>query len=877
MQRLKKIYFRHSAFLIEFALASFVISTVLTYAMAPILFAPNSNYPYTVDGMGHLAKIKYIADCLRNFYLPDWFPYWYNGSTVTQYYPPLSYLLQVPVQIIFDNTMITFKYFAFSSIFIGAMGVWYTCYRFLGSWIGILAGSLYALQPFLIISVLVAGLVAQGPIFAFSPWLLFFTILLLRKPSRGAWIALCILTFMLILSHVMHAFMVCLCIGICIIILMLMQKIDKARALQWVASIALGCGLAAFWWVTGVTQLENPGIPYLLPEAALLYTANFSWFSIVQRGFGGFYFSLTMVLISLVSIPLLFTDSKNTNAKNSLSTEKILILFNLFLLILTVVFSFGQNNPLFKYIPFSINLVPGRILSLSSVSSAILTAYVIFSIFKKFKSKYMAYFIVTVIMGIIFLDVNPKVYRYITEDCTEIKSLIESIPEEGQNYEKSRFTWVYPVNSNITYFPLIYRYNMSDGWNIEGTPHNRTLWLSNIAIATKNEEYIVKYLMQWNAHSALISKDYKGLIQAMKDEGYYELNKYEDSVLMHLPNKSSYFYKQERDALAIGKGIQGLSIAFPWIVAGTSPNIEDYSLEELSKYKLIYFAEPEIKNLASFEERIKQLAKQGKTIIIEMGRTERWPILGVMPYDVKYDSNAVLKAKEQDLSNDNFEDISLNDNGQSCALSGLDNIYYTLIQKNETGEYPIVGTKKVEGENVYFVGLGMSQLLRPSIIRTMGMIADKPELVARDHNIERLLETIMDKAVPSKKIILDSFQTDSHVWKNEKILFSYSSDKAEDVVISVTYTPRWKVFIDGKCITPYSFENLILLRLPPGSHSVELRYGITWVGWIGRGISFISFIIVFFMFMYFNKSYILFNKVIQNFIYNFKQKPVYPD
>lgn len=864
MTKLTTYYKKHSNFLNEFIAAIIVISAVLAYSMAPVLFAPNSSYPYTVDGMGHLAKIKYIADSLRSFHLPDWFPYWYNGSTVTQYYPPLSYMLQIPVQLIFDNTMITFKYFAFSSMFVGAMGVWYTCYRFWGPWRGLLAGSLYAIQPFLILSLLVAGLVAQGPVFALTPWLLYFTICFFKKSSPGTWLSICILACMLILSHVMHAFMICLCIGISIVILMLAKKVDITKVVQWTAAIALGCGLAAFWWISGVTQLENPGIPYLLSEATLIYTANLSWFWPLQRNGGRLYFSLSMLIISLGSIPFLFTGTKQPNPKSEVAFERVIILLNIILLVLTFIFSFGQNNPVFRYIPFSQSLVPGRVLSLSSVSAAILSAYVITNVLKRVKIKYLSICLVVIILAITLIDVNPKTVNYLTKDSTQIKEYVQSVPEVGSSFDKSRFTWLAPVNSNMTYFPLLYDFNMSDGWNIEGTPHNRALWLHNIAIASDNNDYVLKNLFQWNAHAVVIDQKYTHLKAKMEQIGYREINKYEETLLMHRPGVSSYFYRQTKDAIAIGNGIQGLTITFPWISAGTKACLDEYSLEELSQYKLIYFVEPEIKNLAAFESKVKQLIKQGKTIIIEMGNLEDWPILGVMSYDVDYGRSAFLHS-----SNDNIK-LPLYLPGQSCALSGLDAVYYTLQENNHTWKYPVVGKKNIEGKNVYFVGLGMSQLLSPSIIRNAGVGAVNPSMSARDQTIEALLEALMSTANPSKTIELDKFEPDNVLWNKEGVNFEYTLDKTDDIVISLTYAPRWKVFLDGNPLTAYNYENLILLRLPSGSHTVELRYALTWVGWVGRALSLLSLIFILFIAKYFDKTTSLTSKAVQRFLLYWK-------
>jgi 4-amino-4-deoxy-L-arabinose transferase-like glycosyltransferase len=124
---------------------------------------------------------------------------------------------------------------------------------------------------------------------------------------------------------------------------MLMNKINLSRIIHWAAAVGLGCGLAAFWWLPGVTQLENPGVPHLLPEAGLIYTATLKWFLPSQIKAGGLYFSITMLIISLCSIFFLIKGAKNSSNEKERLNEKVFILFNLVLMVFTIIFSLGHT------------------------------------------------------------------------------------------------------------------------------------------------------------------------------------------------------------------------------------------------------------------------------------------------------------------------------------------------------------------------------------------------------------------------------------------------------------------------------------------------------------------------------------------------------
>jgi len=69
----------------------------------------------------------------------------------------------------------------------------------------------------------------------------------------------------------------------------------------------------------------------------------------------------------------------------------------------------------------------------------------------------------------------------------------------------------------------------------------------------------------------------------------------------------------------------------------------------------------------------------------------------------------------------------------------------------------------------------------------------------------------------------------------DRWFFTYQTDQAAAVVVSQTWSPHWRVTIDGMPTDAYNLENLNLLYLPAGTHRVEFAYESTpiqWVGWV---------------------------------------------
>lgn len=823
----------------ESYLALIMLALAVIYATWPVLSAPANSYPVTVDGMGHLTKIKYIADCLKDFHWPAWFPYWYSGSTVMQYYPPLSYLLLAPMQMVFDNVMITFKFFCFLSPFIGAAGVWKICRRFVGPLFGIWGGMLYALQPFILQSLLIQGLVAQGPIFALTPWFLYCTLLFLEERTRLKWMFLCLITALSILSHPMHAFLVTLGMIPLVITLLVSRRIKLVDFIHWGLAIAFGAGLAAFWWVPGVTQLETPGIPYLLPEAADNWSATLNWFNPALRNEGILYFSCSVLSAALVSILWIKKyPAKCLNQGEILSSASSTfnngLLVPLFIALVTsILFSFGHNLPFFTCIPLSHVLVPARILTFSAVLTAILGSVFVHQVIKSWNHGYwriLGFMVIIISTAIILKDINPRLTKPIIESYVSLQDDLDIIPSKTNSFDNGRFTWVWPPNSSSAYFPMLNGFNMADGWNIEGTPHNRTIWQHNVAVPGGCTDYVIKNLLQWNVRSLFVDKRYartqdvSSLKDALTDNGFKVLAE-NDKYILHNPLASSYFMHQERNALVIGRAASEPGMYFPWLVHGYSAYLEDYPYEYLTRFKLIYLIEPDVRDFTTFDNMIKDLAGKGTICIIEMGRSEIWSICDVTPYWERIGVDSVLIPSGDSPYTEQVP-LDADLSGRAAAMGNLDCVWLEMISGSK--HIPALGYKNVNGNKVYFVGLSLGQQLNSS----------------HGKAIRKILEQLMDTAKPHKSITPAPFPVSKAEWSHNGFSFSYDSAQNFPVLVSVTYTPRWEARIDRTSLPVQNLENLILIDLPAGKHRVSFHYGMTWVGKMGIVISIIFVLMV---------------------------------
>ncbi|MDH7478700.1 MAG: 6-pyruvoyl-tetrahydropterin synthase-related protein [Syntrophomonadaceae bacterium] len=774
--------------------------------------------------MGHLTRLDYLGDCLREGNWPSWFPYWYCGSTVLQYYPPLSFLMVVPVQIIFDNVMISFKFIVFIYMFIGAMGAWYFGYRLIGRGIGLLGGVLYACQPFLLRTLVLQGAVAQGPIFAITPWLLVFSLLLLEGKTFKIWILVSMLCTLLILSHAMHAYLVGLGIGILILILVIIKRYSISDLILWVIAMGIGAGIGAFWILPGVTNLENPLIPYLLPEVAAAWASNLSWFNPNERMSSGWYPSTAMVLTAFW--PYFLTKK----SKQGYFIKSLIVV-----MVLSICFSMGYKFPLIRILPLNTSLVSMRFLSFSMTIAIILIMYLFYEVTENRKAQkyfYINFLILFIVIIIIAVDINPRNMPIRISPMVDLQQNIEEFSKGEKPFEQGRLTWLTSsLGCQLSYFPMVKGMNMADGWNIEGTPHNRTLWLHNIAIPNHCDEYVVKNLLQWNTRSIFISKNYYNLLKDLEKNGFNEISSDQENIMLYNTTPSSYFMKTQRNTLSIGRAASRLVMNFPWIIQGRTTCLEDYAPEELNRFKIFYLIEPEVKNFLRFQEIVEELAQSGKTVIVEWGRADRWPLFDVVPYTEPILPGARLEARPESPI-PWAAGLDPDPRGQVFAIGKLDGVWHTM----RVGEVdaPVIGYKNVGGNRVYFVGLALGQQLNSG----------------HGAEIRAILEELIDLGQPYKSIVPNPFPVSDADWRHDGFSFRYSSEQPTPVWVSVTYTPRWKATVDGLPVKVYNLENLILVDLPAGEHTVNFKYGMTWVGWLGIGLSLLTALIT--VIIYFN-------------------------
>ena len=182
---------------------------------------------------------------------------------------------------------------------------------------------------------------------------------------------------------------------------------------------------------------------------------------------------------------------------------------------------------------------------------------------------------------------------------------------------------------------------------------------------------------------------------------------------------TAYVYKRETPesfgtvtryyGLAIGKYADEMTLLYPAFVAGNSDVIEDYSVEELSRYDTLFLTGFEYHDQSKAEAILMDVAAAGTRVVIDSthvpaNKNNKQEIfLGVFAQQIHFDERyPVLSYQNMEIRS---EDFAVEDSDFSTAyITGTDTDIGTFQMGDQ--KLTFLGTKN-DLPNVYFLGLNL--------------------------------------------------------------------------------------------------------------------------------------------------------------------------
>jgi hypothetical protein len=782
-----------------------------------VLSAPDNLYPGGIDTMGHLTKVYCLAERWRHGVFSDWFPEWYMGATLVQYYPPLSIWVSALIQLLTSNIMVTFKIVTWSCLFLGGVAAVFLAKRLgANTPAATAAGIFYCSGNYTLFTVFVDGTLGRAFSLPLYPLLLWCFIDLTDKRRRLTWIASSVCVLGLVLCHAMHAYLLFLTAAVFMLVWCLKCRSWFAKVGQLAEVGIVGVSLSAFWAIPGATQLETPGIPWSLPEMAGIRTVSLSTFLDPRSPYG----STAVAVLAFLGILSLAKRPDRRHLGLSLAASSVI----------TISLMYGPKNPLYNLLPMGKSLAPLRFMNAAVLPLALSAGVFVGECHSWICSQHwMGSGIAAALLSLAFTAIslfsNARVMLPAPTGYPDLVSLIDRIPVRGSDlFGSGRVAEELPrQGGEAAFLPIAQGFQITAGWNIEGTVHLYTLHNHNIAYADGNVDYVLRNWYLWNVRAALVDTRYTGMIETMAKQGWRSTAVVSRVALMSLDKDSSYITYLGSNTIVVGRSSFYFCSLFPFVTEGRQADPLKYDERYLQNFKCIILYDLPSTNKELLEKRIIGWVRAGKTVIVDLSVSDAiGDLLGVSHRDVVLSPAATLTPTYEGstLFRDSIQ-VPLKD-GRGAVYDGLDTVLLKTMFEGES--LSICGTREMDGGSVFFVG---------------GHLARLVDKTGRER-AKQVLGPLLQMGGANAWVLPERLNTLSEAWSPKGVSFEYEVPDTTPIVFSVTYTPRWHAFVDGVRQPTYPHENMVLLTLPAGHHSVQLIYGGTWVtllGWVATTVA----------------------------------------
>lgn len=566
-------------------------------------------YPAGADIFGHIFKSDLLYHNIRagNFY-PLYTEYWYNGLQPFRYWAPLPYYLLAGLQFIAGgNALDSYLLYIFLAFFAGGLGwlLWGKRHNkiFLCTVIGVL-------WFFLIDNTRVffsEGNLPRIAITVLLPYLFYYLWEFLEYKKDKAIIPLVILTVLAVFCHAMIAAMVGVASFIFVLIYCLTKK-ELIRGAFTIIGMMLSFAVSGIWLYSalkgGLVSMNTTAV-----MAALTYpvTVSLNPFLRLQGHVDYYYYGLSVLVISIVGI--LMAGKK--------SRPGFLTPVIIFLGTTTALLPFMQKLPLNQLL-WMMRMTP--------------IAYALFLI-GLLEWKNCRRYIILIVLCLLIIDSIPSdnLPKYFSQISNQLGySLNDAKAVTNQRIalmDNSSFG-AYPSYELTANEPKVqYAY----GWSWQGAATSQNIMLLNTAMEKGYFIYLFDRCLEMGNDTVLVAKsmipplnrpkaDVDSLIKGAAESGYKLYKETNYVYIFHKETPPAFGVRTQYIGFAIGISAVEVSLFYPGFEAATETYIDSYTIEELSKYQVIYLSGFFYKNRNVAESMVRELADRGVRIVIDMNR-----------------------------------------------------------------------------------------------------------------------------------------------------------------------------------------------------------------------------------------------------------------
>lgn len=695
----------------------------------------NGEYPSGSDTMYHLYRGDFVYRALGS---GEFFPFydsmWYNGIELLRYGAPLpAYILAGTQALAGGDVLNGYLIFVGLVFFCGAVEWLYIGKHEGRPWLGAFIGVLWFFMPYNLFVLFQEGNLARIICGLFFPVFFYGMICYRRNRSWGWLLAEMLLMVCMLLSHTGFAGLLALAAVLYLIVdVILCRKLRQA--LELIGSFVLGAMMAGIWLLPffhgGVTEWDySENLAAYFQDLAVTLDPMERFAS----GNAHAYFGLALLILALLGS--IFAKRKEYAG---FWTGIILLL--------------GTSST--AYVVFNVVAGGSYMWMIWLVPAA---AVMILSGFLGWKA--MRRPLILLLSVLLALDCVPSLSLLVGNRSGEMaedrldEQQVGTLIAEAQEITTQRLALLDGGDLESMGAFLASGYGgpvaatMGYGWRAAATATNivqlnrareggNYLYLFDRCMELGNDSVIVKTL-----GLDLEMNPLEGMDAAAQRVGYSLVDHNESYRLYHVDAEGSWGTVTEYEAIGIGTAAGTIALNYPVMEETVSTNLNDYTYEQLSKYKVIYLAGFTYDNRDYAEQMIQQLSENGVRIVIaadgipENRTTHDQSFLGVVCNPIRFTNgypelDTIDGIINPDLFPQGYSEWS------TFYTEGLDECWGSVYDNNVRLEF--YGT--VKNDNIVVIGLNLTYHYS----------------LTKDAAVGRLLDHAMDlspDALPSRRIV----------------------------------------------------------------------------------------------------------------------------
>ncbi|GAB4531561.1 MAG: 6-pyruvoyl-tetrahydropterin synthase-related protein [Anaerolineales bacterium] len=776
------------------------------------LFRTDGLYPWASDGLSHVMKAAYLQDELsQGVIYPEFFPDWYFGAQVLRYYPPLPYYALVTLGeglgIPLPNA--TAWLIALCAWFGGLS--WLLYRRWIGWLPATLGGTLFLMLPDNLRVAFAEGNYPRVLTTALIPLLVYLALRALEDDAP-LWTQAGLVLGMTVtvLNHAMLSAIHAVAITLLVFGLWLGKKTTIWRAL--LVPVCLGTGIMlAGWWLLpsltgGITELDT----------SYWARITYPWRELLNpflrmHNIEVLYIGATLMLLPLAG--LLWRRGRNAATVS-----------------LTLVGAFGVLintrgfNGLYNALPLSSLMMPYRFLGIASFMLLLALMW------QAHESGIP--WLAGALFVLIALDSAPSLrlahLRPPSEQQMQVSNLLAQLPGwRVATLDQGR------LGPAPSYFlTAVGGREQVYGWSYYGARTATTISALEDGLIYARDAYVFDRLSLFGTDDVLLLKSLEiapALSARLEAAGYRSVFDDGSVVLYHRDGGARAFAVQWR-ILGIGRGARNFSYLFPQIISGTSPYVDDYDQETLTRYPVVVLSGFTWHDLAQAETLVRQAAQAGVRFVVDFTQTREDSVSRIVRFLDVWGERIVLPPDEPILARGPSGEYALAPFGEPNALwhtytpQGLQNtdLTYTYLGENAT----LTGYNTYGSGQVWFIGGNLPYHAignhDPQAIRLLSSLLDTPP----------------DTPNTATPVPLERYQT-SHTGYR----FDYTLPQAAWLFFPAAFHEGMTVEVDGMPVQVKSFENLLAFQAPAGTHHVIIALHHTRIYQMGLAVSLAALVI----------------------------------